>query len=70
MANLFSVGDPVICQKTGGQSGNKKCSPAVPGKVLEVLSGGTEYRVHLKWGDATRRHFPNNIVKEQYMTGA
>ena len=72
MANLFSVGDNVLCQKTGGQTGNKKLSPEFPGKVIEVLSGGTKYRVMMKNVNRAHTplaaHFKGGIVEEQYIT--
>lgn len=40
----FAVGDPVVAQKMGGQTGNKKISPQFQGVVAEVLGGGA-YRV-------------------------
>ena len=73
MANLFSVGDSVVCQKLGGQSGNKPLSPAFPGTVLEVKPGGNEYVVGMR--RTNRAHTPmvvfrNGVVEEQYMTAA
>lgn len=43
----FNVGDNVVCQKKGGQSGIKPITPAFSGVVREVLGGG-KYRVDLK----------------------
>lgn len=70
MANLFNVGNAVICQKKGGQTGSKTTSPEFRGVVREVLSGGTEYRVKMQYGDAALFHFKDGVVKEEYMTGA
>ena len=68
MANLYNVGDSVVCQKKGGQTGTKPLTPSFEGKVVEVLPGGTEYRVSMT--RPLERHFPGNIVKEADMTAA
>lgn len=74
MANMFNVGDSVVCQKKGGQSGTKALTPAFPGQVLEVLPGGEKYRVKLGFpGGLTHTayaHFKNGIVEEASMTSA
>jgi hypothetical protein len=43
----FNVGDSVVCQKMGGNSGTKPITPAFPGVVKEVLGGG-KYRVAMR----------------------
>jgi hypothetical protein len=78
MANLHNVGDNVVCQKLGGQSGTKVISPPFNGKVLEVLAGGTEYRVEMKTTGnvhSPAAHFGKSqaagrLVKEEFMTAA
>lgn len=64
----FNVGDPVICQKTGGQSG-KNISPPFTGVVRQVLAG-SKYDVKMTFGDAARVHFKDSIVDEAHMTAA
>lgn len=71
MANLFKVGDSVVCQKKGGRSGTKNVSPPFPGTVAEVLTGGTRYRVEMKPVGVVhsyKTHFKGGIVDEQFMT--
>ena len=74
MANLFSVGDQVVCQKLGGQTGSKPLSPAFPGRVAEVKPGGTEYLVVMKNVNRAHTplaaHFKGSIVKEEFITAA
>lgn len=77
MANLYNVGDSVLCQKLGGQSGTKAISPEYSGVVKEVLPGGEKYVVLLKKGpapqaimQAPRAHFQGNVVKESEMQSA
>jgi hypothetical protein len=67
----FNVGDNVICQKKGGQSGNKAVSPPFPGVVREVLGGG-KYNVDLKpiARTAPAAHFGSGVVSESEMTAA
>lgn len=71
MANLFKVGDVVICQKLGGHDGTKKISPEFHGVVTAVLSGGTKYNVMMKsaaLGHTFKVHFGENpIVDEHFM---
>lgn len=72
MANLYNVGDDVICQKLGGQTGSKPKSPPFPGKVEQVLPGGEEYVVRLKRisYQTPNRHFPGGKVMEAEMQSA
>jgi len=73
MANLFNVNDNVICQKKGGQSGNKPITPAFQGVVKEVLSGGTQYKVAMEFVGLAHTpyiHFKDGIVDEEFMTSA
>lgn len=71
MANVFNVNDEVVCQKKGGQTGNKPLTPAFQGTVVEVLAGGTEYRVKMKpsrLSGTSTMYFKDNIVAEEHMT--
>ncbi len=74
MANLYSVGQNVKCQKLGGQSGTKQLTPEMAGTVLEVLPGGMQYRVNLSFPGGLHHsplaHFKGGIVDEGDMTAA
>jgi hypothetical protein len=74
MANLYNVGDNVVCQKKGGQTGTKAITPAFDGVVAEVLAGGEQYRVTMAFipgrAHTHRAHFKGGIVNEVDMTAA
>jgi hypothetical protein len=75
MANMFNVSDNVVVQKKGGQSGTKSLTPAFQGEVLEVLSGGTEYRVRFQAVRGVRNPFvvrgaKSGVVAEADLTSA
>lgn len=62
----FAVGNTVIAQKLGGQTGNKAESPAFLGTVEEVLPG-SQYRIHPIYTIPLGRFdafFPNFIADE------
>lgn len=71
MANLFNVNDRVVCQKRGGQSGNKPLTPAFAGTVKSVLPGGTSYVVAFD-KPAVRQpdpstYFVDSVALEEHM---